>query len=133
MGVPGTTWLPVLAQGGGAAGEGGAPVEPMAGFGMLPLLIGLAVLFYFMIIRPQRKQQLTHEQMLRNLRKNDEVRTTGGIFGRIVGFEEDADQVVLRIDENQNVRIRVLRSSIAAVLGANEKNTAPAVAAGKSR
>jgi len=49
------------------------------------LLIMFAV-FYFMLIRPQQKKQREHQEMLRNLKKGDEVVTTGGLVGRISGL-----------------------------------------------
>ena len=98
---------------------------------MLPLFAGLAVVFYFLLIRPQRKQAREFEQMLKGLKKNDSVRTTGGIFGKVVSV--DNDQVILKVDENQNVRLRVLRSSIATVLDRDEEKQTPAAAAVKSR
>jgi len=73
-------------------------------------------------------------QILKELKKNDTVRTSGGIFGKVVSIEPDQDLVVLEVDENRNVRLRVLRSSIAAVIGREKKDEAPAAStAGKSR
>ena len=115
------------------AGEGAGTRDPMSGIlSMLPLFIGLYVVFYFLLIRPQRKQQREHRNLLDGLKKNDAVRTNGGIFGKVVSIDVDKDQVVLKVDENQNVRLRVLRSSIAAVLDQDENQT-PAATAGKSR
>jgi preprotein translocase subunit YajC len=134
----------ILAQEGAAGGAAGAadpaapgatpPQDPLGGIlQMLPIFIILYVVFYFLMIRPQRKQQREHQELLAGLRKNDTVRTSGGIFGKVVSIEPDRDQVVLKVDENQNVRLRVLRSSIAAVLEREEKDEAPAAAAGKPR
>jgi preprotein translocase subunit YajC len=115
------------------AGEGAGGQDPMSGIlSMLPLFIGLYVVFYFLLIRPQRKQQREHRDLLDGLKKNDSVRTNGGIFGKVVSIDVDKDQVVLKVDENQNVRLRVLRSSIAVVLD-REENQSPAATAGKSR
>ena len=100
---------------------------------MLPLFVFLYAIFYLLVIRPQRKQQKQHQDLLSNLRKNDTVRTSGGIFGKVVSIEPDKDQVVLKVDDNHNVRLRVLRSSIVAVLDREEKNEVPAPAAGQPR
>jgi len=101
---------------------------------MLPLFVLIYIVFYFLLIRPQRKQQKQHEALLKELKKNDTVRTSGGIFGKVVSIEPDQDLVVLEVDENRNVRLRVLRSSIAAVIGREKKDEAPAAStAGKSR
>ena len=69
------------------------------------------LVFYFILIRPQKKQQAQHEQMIKNLNKNDEVVTSGGIHGTVVGLKEGS--ILLRIAEN--VKIEVDRSAIAKV------------------
>lgn len=123
-----------LAQADPPAGDpAGAPAQ-QSPLGIWPLLLGLGVIFYLLLIRPQQKQQREHEKMLKELKKNDSVRTSGGIFGKVVSIESDQDQVVLEVDENRNVRLRVLRSAIVAVLDREKKNDSPAEApAGKSR
>ena len=114
-----------LGQGSGADSSSGAADSSSGGlFELLPLFIGLYFIVYFMMIRPQRKQQNQHKEMLSSLKKNDSVRTSGGIYGRVVSVETDRDLVVLKVDESNNVRLRVARSSIADVIG--EKEKAPA-------
>ncbi|MBI2933409.1 MAG: preprotein translocase subunit YajC [Planctomycetes bacterium] len=77
---------------------------------MLVPLVVIFVLFYFLLIRPQKRQQKERDQMLAQIKKNDHVVTSGGIFG-IVDKVKD-NEVVLKIDERSDVRIRVLRSAI---------------------
>jgi len=60
----------------------------------LPLII-LFVIFYFLIIRPQQKQQQTHKEMLEALSKGDKVLTSGGIHAEIVKVEEDFIKIKL--------------------------------------
>jgi len=79
-------------------------------FSFLPILL-MFLVFYFILIRPQKKQQAQHEQMIKNLNKNDEVVTSGGIHGTVVGLKEGS--ILLRIAEN--VKIEVDRSAIAKV------------------
>ena len=67
------------------------------------------VIFYVLVFRPQSKARKTHEQMLKNLKKNDEVVTTGGIFGTIVNVKPES--MTLRVDDN--VRLEVEKSAIA--------------------
>jgi preprotein translocase subunit YajC len=74
----------------------------------LALLFGI---FYFMLIRPQTKKASDHARMLRELKRNDEVVTTGGIIGRVT---ELGDKVVT-LEIAQNVRVRVERPQIASV------------------
>lgn len=50
---------------------------------------GLFAIFYFLLIRPQKKQQQAHDQMVANLSKGDEIITVGGIVGLIIHLTED--------------------------------------------
>jgi len=113
-----------------ADGDNGA-VNPPTGGGMslfiqiLPfLLIGL--LFYFMLIRPQRKEQSRRQDMLANVKKNDRVVTVGGVYGVVVNVHREADEVSLKVDETTNTKLRITLSSIARVISgepAEEENS----------
>ena len=76
------------------------------------LMIGLFVLFYFMFLRPQRKRQKEHREMVAALNKGDEVVTTSGILGRIVKLEDNF--LVLQVAEK--VELKFQRSHVNAVL-----------------
>lgn len=91
-------------QAGGAAGQG----NPIVAF--MPLII-LFVIFYFLLIRPQQKKAKEHKNMLSNLKKGDRVITGGGIYGQIIGIDED----VLTLDLGNNQEIKVNRNYISAV------------------
>jgi preprotein translocase subunit YajC len=82
---------------------------------LVPFVL-IGVLFYMMLIRPERRKRAEHGEMLKNLKKNDRVVTIGGIFGTVVNVPKDSEDVTLRIDEGNNTRIRVLRSAISRVL-----------------
>jgi len=69
------------------------------------------VIFYFLMILPAQRRQKKVAQMLKNLKNGDKVVTTGGIYGTIVGLEDDAVQ--LRIADQ--VKIKVARSAISGV------------------
>jgi preprotein translocase subunit YajC len=84
--------------------QGGAQ-NPIMGF--LPIIL-IFVIFYFLLIKPQKKKQQELSKMLEALKKNDEVITSGGIFGTIVNMQDDV--ITVRIDDN--VRIKVQRNSI---------------------
>jgi preprotein translocase subunit YajC len=86
----------------------GQAVNPIASF--LPLIL-IFVVFYFLLIQPQQKQKKQHEQMIKNLGKNDEVVTSGGIHGTILNVKETT--VVLRVDDN--AKLEVEKYSISAV------------------
>jgi preprotein translocase subunit YajC len=50
---------------------------------------GLFAIFYFLLIRPQKKQQVAHDQMVKNLTTGDEIVTVGGVVGKIIHLTED--------------------------------------------
>jgi preprotein translocase subunit YajC len=82
-------------------------VSPLISY--LPLIF-IFVIMYLFLMRGPRKQQQKHRQMVQSLSKNDRVRTIGGIFGTVV--EVKGDEVVLKIDESNNTKIRVSTSAI---------------------
>ncbi len=84
--------------------------------GMLPFLIGMVVLFYFLMVRPQSRERQRRTEMLSQLKKNDKVVTIGGIIGVVSSIHAETDEVVIRVDETNNTKLRVLRSSIHQVI-----------------
>jgi len=77
---------------------------------IFPFIV-ILVIMYFMVFRPQQKKQKEHQEMLNKLKRNDEVMTSGGIYGKVT---EIKDQVVT-LEVAPNVRIRVNRPQISAV------------------
>ena len=75
-----------------------------------PIII-IFIVMYFLLIRPQVKQQKDLARMQSELKKNDNVVTIGGLHGTIVNLKEDA--VTLRVDDN--VRVDVDKTAIARV------------------
>ncbi|MEM7164955.1 MAG: preprotein translocase subunit YajC [Planctomycetota bacterium] len=120
-----TFLLTLLAQAGDPAATGADPAAapPSAWTTMLPLFVIMYLIVYFIMIRPQKKQQQEHKALLEGLKKNDEVRTSGGIIGKVAAIDVDKDIVTLKIDEQQNVRMRVLRGAIAAVIDSKANKT----------
>ena len=78
---------------------------------MLFLYVPIGLIFYFLVIRPQRQQQKKTKEMLANLKKNDEVVTTSGMHGTVAIVKDKT--VVVRVDEG--CRIEFDRESIASV------------------
>lgn len=78
-------------------------MQPNAGVMNFVPLIFIFFVFYFLIIRPQQKKQKEHREMIKNLKKNDEVVTNGGIHGTIVNVKEKT--FILRLDENLKIEI----------------------------
>jgi preprotein translocase subunit YajC len=75
-------------------------------------LILVFVVFYFLLIRPQQKKAKGHQQMLGQLKKNDEVMTSGGIYGKVINLTD----AVVTLEVASNVRIRVHRPQISQVV-----------------
>jgi preprotein translocase subunit YajC len=89
-----------------------APTDtPSAGLSMLLLQIGgIALVFYFLILRPQQAARRKHEELLKNLKKGDDVVTAGGIIGRVKDLKEDRVTVdsggsTLVVDRNRIVKV----------------------------
>lgn len=83
---------------------------------LLPLII-IFVVFYFLLIRPQRKEHVRRQEMLSAIKKNDKVITIGGIYGVVTNVNRDADEVTIKVDESTNTKLRMSLSSISRVLG----------------
>lgn len=79
--------------------------------GTLIYIVALFALLYFLMIRPQQQRQKKHQQMIRDLKVNDQVTTAGGIYGTVVKIKEDT--IVLRVADN--VRIEFLKTAIGQV------------------
>lgn len=77
---------------------------------LFPFILIYAI-FYFLIIRPQRKKEKEHQRMLTSLNKNDDIITAGGIHATIVNVKDKT--IVARVDDN--VKIEVEKSSVAQV------------------
>jgi len=74
---------------------------------IIVFLVVIGLLFYFFMIRPQRKRMKDHQNLMTNLRSGDRVITTGGIYGQIESISEDS--IVLRIESGT---LRIAKSSI---------------------
>ena len=98
---------PAFAQTAGAA-AGGGPQDMLIQF--LPL-VGLALLFYFLMIRPQQRRMKLHQAMITNLKRNDTVVLNSGVIGKVVRVEDK--EVGLEIA--QGVTIKVVKGMISEV------------------
>lgn len=108
----------------GAAGSAAAPAATTGGtappgwFQMLqgplfPLMIGVLILYLF-VFRSKRQQDKKRTDMLGGLKRGDRVQTIGGILGTVV--EARDTDVLLKVDESSNTKIRFSRSAIHRVL-----------------
>jgi len=95
----------LAANGEAVSGAGGM-------FATLMPFILIFVIFYFLLILPQRNKQKEHREMIKNLKKGDKVITTGGIYGTITRLKksyveiEAANQVNLRIQRGNISQLR---------------------------
>lgn len=93
-----------------AAAEG----VPEAGGSMIFMLVVFAVIFYFMIFRPQSKRAKEQRNLMENLSKGDEILTQGGLIGRIVKINAENDYIEMELNENNVIIIK--KSFISATL-----------------
>lgn len=111
----------------GAAANGapadGAPASPFGGSFLIPLTL-IMVMFYFLILRPQKAKDQQFKTLLDSLKETDRVVTIGGIHGVVTNVQRNNDGaiVTLRIDESTGTKIRVGASAIARVLTDEDKS-----------
>ncbi|HQV34584.1 MAG TPA: preprotein translocase subunit YajC, partial [Calditrichia bacterium] len=80
------------------------------------LYFGLIFLiFYFFIIRPQSKQRKDREKMLSNIEKGANVVTVGGVHGKVIGFKNEGEILIVKVDDN--VKLNIEKSAIASLKG----------------
>jgi preprotein translocase subunit YajC len=77
----------------------------MGTMGMMAVFI---LVFYFFILRPQRKRQKQHETLISGISRGDQVVTVGGFFGTVREVRDDT----FLIEIAEGVRVRVLKSAI---------------------
>lgn len=90
-------------------------VAPAAGEQPNPMLtfmpfFAIMIIFYFFMIRPQQKRQQETQKMIEALKKGDRVVTAGGVIGIVAGVQND--YVVLKVGDNDNTKMEVLKSAI---------------------
>jgi preprotein translocase subunit YajC len=96
-----------------AADPNASRVTPQQGpssYMSMIFIVGIIVIMYFIMFREPKKRQRKQEQMIQSLKKNDKVRTIGGIIGIVVDVKDD--EVTLKVDESNNTKIKVAASAI---------------------
>lgn len=93
--------------------------------GLWPI-VAIAFLFYFLLIRPQRREQSQRDAMLANLKKNDHVVTIGGIHGVVTNIRREVDEVTIKVDEATNTKLRLTVGAIARVVAEEPSADSPA-------
>ena len=92
-----------MAQSAAPGGDGGLS---------LLFLVGMFVIMYFFLIRPQVKRQKEHKSMVEGLKKGDEIQTMGGMMGKIIELGDN----FMRVEVADNVVVTVRKTSVEAVM-----------------
>lgn len=100
---------PAYAQAAAAGGTAGGLIS------FVPILL-IFLIMYFLMIRPQQKKMKEHKAMIEALRRGDQVVTSGGMIGKVVKVADNE----LEVELAQNVKVRVVRSTIASVISKTE-------------
>jgi preprotein translocase subunit YajC len=103
-----------IAQATQAATTQGTPRPGWADNMFIPLMLGVIVMYFF-IFRSKRNQDKKRAEQMNSLKRGDRVQTIGGILGTVV--EAKDDEVLLKVDETSNTKIRFSRNAIHRVLG----------------
>jgi preprotein translocase subunit YajC len=96
-------------------GAGQAPRGNM--LAMLMPFVLVFVIFYLLIIMPQRKKQKKHMELVENLKPGDRIITTAGIFGTVMGVQKDL--IELKVASNTNIKIT--KSAVGVIRGATDR------------
>ncbi|MEL6105761.1 MAG: preprotein translocase subunit YajC [Planctomycetota bacterium] len=110
--------------------EDGAPAEESFLVRLLrnPLFLpaGLMLIFYMIVIAPERRRKLEEAKRLAGITKNDRVVTAGGLHGVVVHAKPDSETVTIKLDESGNVRVKVSRWALTSTTEKTaEKEPAP--------
>lgn len=100
------------APGGASNGSGGI-------MSILPLMVGMFAIMYFIVIRPQQKQKRERDAMLGAIKKGDRVVTTSGIHGTVAGLDEHT--VVLRVGDQ--VKLTFDRAAVGRIIPAEKESS----------
>jgi len=100
---------PLFAMLPGAAASGAEGPSP---FSMLLPILGMLLIFYFLMIRPQQKRQKEVQKMLSAVKKGDRVLTASGLYGTVAGVKDDV--LVLQIADN--VKVEMVKSAVTGVV-----------------
>ena len=103
-----TTAVSPCGSTGAATGEGGAAGGAQGMMGMLFPLAVFVLIFYFFIIRPQRKRQKQHDNLISGIGRGDQIVTIGGFFGTVREVRDDTFLIELA----EGVRVRILKSAV---------------------
>lgn len=104
----------LMMGGGGAQGSQGGLMN------MLPL-VGIVIVFYFFMIRPQMKKAKDQKKYIEQLKKGDKILTIGGIYGKIAEMKEDGT-IIMEVEDGTKMRISKNAVSQDATATLNQNN-----------
>ncbi len=90
------------------------------GLNMIMMMVPIFIIMYVLMIRPQKKKEKERKAMISNVKKNDRVVTIGGIHGTVVTVKDN--DVVLKVDESSNAKLKFSKSAIARVVNQGDTN-----------
>ena len=93
---------------GGTGGEAGAAAQQGSLMGMLFPLAIFVLIFYFFIIRPQRKRDKQQKNMIDSIARGDQIITIGGFYGTVREVRDDSFQIEIA----EGVRVTILKSAV---------------------
>jgi preprotein translocase subunit YajC len=99
----------------GAPGDAAAPGG--GGMSSIIMMVVIFAIFYFILIRPQQKKMKEHKKLVEELKKGDEIITSGGIYGTVEGLTPDT----LTVKIAEGTKVKITRGSVAAVLTEKDK------------
>jgi preprotein translocase subunit YajC len=94
-----------------AAAGAGAAAAPPAWINFLPI-IGMVLIFWFLIIRPQMKRQKEHQAKVAGMKKGDTVVTAGGLVGKVI----KVDDTYVELELGTNVRVKAIKATIGDII-----------------
>jgi preprotein translocase subunit YajC len=87
---------------------------------ILVSVVGIMFLYMFLVQRPNlKREQVARDNLLKNLKKNDRIVTSGGIYGVVTNVQLDADEITIRVDETTSTKIKITRSAVQRVVSSD--------------
>ena len=90
---------------------GTAAAAPPGWLQFLPI-VGMVVIFWFLIIRPQMRQQKAHREKIAAVKKGDQVVTAGGLLGKVIKVDDQYAEIEIA----QGVRVKAVKSTIGEIV-----------------
>ncbi|MBN9507060.1 MAG: preprotein translocase subunit YajC [Altererythrobacter sp.] len=95
---------------------GSAAAAPPGWIQFLPI-VGMIAIFWFLIIRPQMRQQKAHREKVAGVKRGDQVVTAGGLVGKVIKVDDD----YVELEIAQGVRVKAVKSTLGDILSSGGK------------